>query len=359
MSSNKPVIGIVSWDFVQAKGGMGRSMQWMATAVSQDYRVLVGTPLSGLLPFTKRCGGHLLFSLCLPFVLNQWIKKNKVDLLLIPGGPGGVFLWKKPSIPYVCSVYHIYEQQARLVPWQWWKRIFIPLERSTYRGAVSILSFNTDTRRILEERYKIPAHRIQSLPHAVSDAWKAPLLHSKKKRFCVCVARLEARKGVELLVDAWSKVIENIPDARLLIVGQGMRAEAIDRKIAKTFGIVRIPALLFPDLVSVVQQAEVAVCPAYLEGFGLAAAEAMMAGTAVVSANSEGLRCFFERAGTGFLFESGSREACADRLIEVLKNDDVREQVAANAKKQAEYLFDETVASERLRDALKEMMTNG
>jgi len=378
MSSAKKTIGIVSWDFSHAKGGMGRSMEWIAESLSADFEVVVGTPGYGLpvtgyrgagtslLSFTKRFGGHTLFSLLLPFVLGRWIRKHRIDFLMMPGGPGGVFLWKKPNIPYICSVYHIYEQQARLVPGQGWKKVFIPLEKKTYRNASLILSFNTDTRRVLEETYRLPADRIVSLPHPVSDTWKEASTISRKKGLCVCVARLEERKGVGLLLQAWSLVTEKRPDAQLMIIGQGILADRLDERIRHLHHVVRIPGLLFSDLLSVVKQAEVAVCPAYLEGFGLAAAEAMMAGTAVVAAESEGLRClvgyglsvmgYGER---GFLFESGNAEECAAAILAALNDDDRRGRVISEARQYAELHFDHQRATDALQRVINERVTNG
>lgn len=368
-SSSKPRIGIVSWDFLHAKGGMGLSMQWIAESVSADFGVVIGAPvggellassfqLSGLLSFTKRFGGHTLFSLLLPFVLNHWVRKNRIDVLLMPGGPGGVFLWKKPRIPYICSVYHVYEQQARLVPGQKWKQIFMPLECSTYHGAAAVLSFNTDTRTVLEQIYRVPSKTIVSLEHAVDDAWKKKPVHGKTKHFCVCVARLEARKGVETLVDAWPMVVDTIPDARLLIIGQGNRAAVIDAKIAKNRGIVRIPSVLFPDLIEITQQAELSICPAYLEGFGLAAAEAMMTGTAVVAAESEGLQCLITDHQTGLLFHPGNAAHLAATIIMALKQERLRKEVTVTAQTKAGHLYDRTVASAALRHVINDIVTN-
>lgn len=370
-SSSKPTIGIVSWDFLHAKGGMGLSMQWMAKSLSADFNVVVGTSsqsyelrvmsyegtVTSLLSFTRRFGGHTLFSLFLPFVLNRWVKKNKIDVLLMPGGPGGVFLWKKPKIPYICSVYHVYEQQARLVPGQRWKQMFMPLECFTYHHAAAVLSFNTDTRAVLEKIYRVPSTTIVSLEHAVDDAWKKKPVHGKTKHFCVCVARLEARKGVETLVDAWPMVVDTIPDARLLIIGQGNRAAAIDAKIAQTRGIVRIPSVLFPDLIEITQQAELSICPAYLEGFGLAAAEAMITGTAVVAAESEGLQCLIADHQTGLLAHPGNAAHLAATIIMALKQNQLRKEVTIAAQKKADTVFDETKTSAGLRAAINDIVT--
>jgi glycosyltransferase involved in cell wall biosynthesis len=366
-SSAKRTIGIVSWDFLYAKGGMGRSMEWIASALSTDYAVVVGTPevsdqrheirdqvfeITPLLSFTRKYGGHLLLSFCLPFVLERWINAHHIDVLLTPGGPGGVFLWRKPSVPYICSVYHVYEQQARLVPGQWWKKVFIPVERRTYRRAVGILSFNTDTQVVLENAYKIPADRFHPLSHAIDPSWARAAV-SKIPGLCVCVARLEARKGVVVLIDAWKSVRAAIPTARLIIIGQGIQAETIDAAIAKLSGVVRIPSVLFQDLQHIVRQADVAVCPAYLEGFGLAAAEAMMAGTAVVAADSEGLHCLIDDQRTGFLFASGNADQLAQTLILSLQNDHLRQTVSVAAQGEAEKRFDSVMTSKVLVSAFR------
>ncbi len=357
MSSAEPTIGIVTWDFLHAKGGMGRSMQWMADALSEDAHIIIGAPSTGLLSFTKYVGGHLLFSLCLPFVLHRWIREHQINLLIVPGGPGGVFLIRKPKIPYISSVYHVYEQQARLVPGQWWKKVFVPFEKWTYRRAKAIMTFNDDTRMILGKIYKVPRGRILSLPHAVALEWKQSSAIRKKKGFCVCVARLEERKGVELLLEAWPMVTEKRADAQLLIIGQGILARKYDERIKHLHNTSRIPALLFADLISVVKQAEVAVCPAYLEGFGLAAAEAMTAGTAVVAADSEGLRCLIEDEKTGLLFASGDSNQLAQKILRTLDDEKERTAIINNAKTAAEQ-FDWKSASQILRHTVKERMTD-
>jgi glycosyltransferase involved in cell wall biosynthesis len=164
---------------------------------------------------------------------------------------------------------------------------------------------------------------------------------------------LEARKGVVVLIDAWKSVRAAIPTARLIIIGQGIQAETIDAAIAKLSGVVRIPSVLFQDLQHIVRQADVAVCPAYLEGFGLAAAEAMMAGTAVVAADSEGLHCLIDDQRTGFLFASGNADQLAQTLILSLQNDHLRQTVSVAAQGEAEKRFDSVMTSKVLVSAFR------
>jgi phosphatidylinositol alpha-1,6-mannosyltransferase len=45
----------------------------------------------------------------------------------------------------------------------------------------------------------------------------------------VCVARLTARKGQDTLIQAWPHVLQDIPEARLLLVGDGPHRQALER----------------------------------------------------------------------------------------------------------------------------------
>jgi glycosyltransferase involved in cell wall biosynthesis len=367
-SSAKPTLGIVTWDFLEAKGGLGRSIEWFAKTLCEDFSVVVGAPVGSdelsvmsykvmpLLSFTKRLGGHILFSLCLPFVLSRWIRKQNVDVLLIPSGPGGVLLIRKPKIPYIVATFHLYEQQAHLVPGQWWKKVFIPFEASTYRSARAVFCFNKDAQKILQNFYHISVHQLHLLPHAIDlQKWNNHL-HSKVKGLCVCVARLEARKGVDLLLKAWPSIVHQIPFAHLVIVGRGILATRIDRMMKRMPSVRRYASLNDSDLVSLVQRAELSVSPTYLEGFGLTVAEAMSAGTVVVCAESEGVRCLIEDKITGYLWKSGDEKSLAEAIIDALKQDDQRKTIAQRATQEAALRFDPTQASEMLRSTVKEVL---
>lgn len=346
---------------------MGRSVQWIASALAADFSVVVGTPCVGevksvrvtsLLSFTKHFGGHLLFSVCLPFVLNRWIARHRIDFLVFPGGPGGVLLLRVPRIPFLSSPYHLYEQQARLVPGQWWKKIFIPLESRTYRHAAGVLCFNEDSRNILQRQYKIPAQRLHFVPHAIDlQAW-IKRVSQKERGLCVCIARLEKRKGIDLLLRAWAEVIHRVPSARLVIVGRGILASKVDALVRCIPSVERIFSLSFPDLVALVQSAEVAVSSSYLEGFGLTIAEAMAAGTAVAAANSEGVRCLLEDQKTASLCRSGDAHALAESISSLLEQDTFREHLIRAAFKEAKKRFDPDAASQALRDAVHQILVD-
>jgi glycosyltransferase involved in cell wall biosynthesis len=367
--SDEHVIGLISWDFARPKGGMGRSLMWIASVLREGgLSVRIGAPVSdgsdtSLLPVTQRCGGHLLFSLLLPFFLRSWTLRHGVKRLLFPVGPGGVLLWKRSSLPCDVIVYHTYLQQYQCVPRQRWKRVFVPWERRMLKGARRIVCFCEDTARVLQEGYGIAGERISVLPHAVwndtnpkSQIPNPNIQYSSHSSdtLCICIARLEERKGVRVLVDAWKRVVRDVPDARLAIVGSGAQAGRIDRRIAsmKDGSVQLIPRLPQVDLELLVSSAQVALCPSYLEGFGLAAAEAMTAGTTVVASEVDGLRSLIDHERTGLLVPAGDAGALADAIVRLLQDDVLCERLADAALREARMRFDPVAAARAVVDAM-------
>ncbi len=228
-------------------------------------------------------------------------------------------------------------------------------------GAGRIFCFCEDTARVLREEMGIAEGRIFLLPHAINgfegsgrDAPWDVCTKEKESELCVYVARLEERKGVRVLVEAWQRVAQEVPDARLVIVGSGVQAKHIDRMIAlmKDDSVQRISRLPQADLERLVSSAQVAVCPSYLEGFGLAAAEAMMAGTAVIASDCDGLRSLIEHERTGLLVPAGDASSLAEAIVRFLRDDVLRDHLAEAALHAVRSRFDPAVAARAVVDAI-------
>lgn len=328
-------------------------MRWMEKALTPMGPIRVAAPASEtpLLSFTARVGRHLLFSLLLPLRLPAWLRAHPTDVLLLPIGPGGILLpWRPRRTKLIGIVYHTYGQQALMVPGQWWKRLFVPFERATLRQMDRVFCFCPSTRRVLLQSYGIPEDRIDLLPQGIDlNFWKP---ETKRPGLVVCVARLEARKGVEVALEAWSAIKRGVPEATLVIVGDGIKRARIDAMIQTLSGVTRVASLPIGKLRSLVASAEVALCPAYLEGFGLACAEAMAAGTAVIGSDVDGLRDLIEEGRTGRLVPAGDAEALAAAVTEVLTFRERATQMG-QAGSEAMKRFDAADADEMLRAAVK------
>jgi glycosyltransferase involved in cell wall biosynthesis len=133
------------------------------------------------------------------------------------------------------------------------------------------------------------------------------------------VGRLEPEKGHPTLIDAWPRVLESVPDAYLLIVGEGSRREALEHQVAELgIGSRVIFTGRRDDVPAVTAALDVAVLPSYREAQGLTILEAMALSRPVVASNVGGIPEMVEDGRTGLLVPPHDPQALATAIIRLL-----------------------------------------
>lgn len=167
----------------------------------------------------------------------------------------------------------------------------------------------------------------------------------------VFAGRLVPEKGVKLLIQAFAKVITQIPTAQLLIAGTGEEEEYLKQMIIDlelTTSVRLLGYLPRQELEDYFARAWVQAVPSlWSEPFGMVAAEAQMRGTAVVASDSGGLREIVKHGETGFLFPTGQVEALTESLLTLLQNRDLAEQMGQDGRKIAVAQFSEASCVEK------------
>lgn len=134
--------------------------------------------------------------------------------------------------------------------------------------------------------------------------------------------RLSREKGVDVLLRAFACARVDVPDARLLLIGEGAERPRLERLAAdlRLGDSVRWTGHLDRDTMEeTLDQAWVHAVPSVLEEpFGLAAAEAMMRGTAVVASNQGGLAEIVQEDSTGLLVSPGDEAGLGAALAGLL-----------------------------------------
>ena len=140
------------------------------------------------------------------------------------------------------------------------------------------------------------------------------------------VGRVQALKGVDVALDAFALVREDLPDAQLLVVGgpsgpRGQREmKAIRAKAARTGGVTFFDPLPHRTLADVYRAADVVHVPSRSESFGLVAVEAQASGTPVVASRVGGLIYCVDDGASGVLVDGWEPEDHAGALLEILND---------------------------------------
>jgi glycosyltransferase involved in cell wall biosynthesis len=167
-------------------------------------------------------------------------------------------------------------------------------------------------------------------------------------------------KGADVLVRAFARARQRVPDARLSIAGAGPAEPAL-RALIDRLGL-GDAAVLHGQLGGAALEQTLdrawlhAVPSRWPEPFGLTATEAMMRGTAVVASDIGGLAESVVHGTTGLRVPAGDEDALADALARILSDRALAERFGDAGRERAHALFSMTSCLERferLYDALR------
>ena len=131
----------------------------------------------------------------------------------------------------------------------------------------------------------------------------------------MCVASLKEQKGHRFLVEAAAKVLPGMPDAHVLLVGDGTLRPALERQIAEA-GLEGRVHLLGErrDVASLLLAADAFVLPSLWEGFSVALVEAMASGLPVIATAVSGTTQVLQDGVSGWLVAPGDAERLAGAM---------------------------------------------
>ena len=170
------------------------------------------------------------------------------------------------------------------------------------------------------------------------------------------VGRLELEKGHPTLLEAWPLVLERVPRAYLLIVGEGSRQDAL-HQIAREQGIER--HVIFTgrrdDIPAVTAALDVAVLPSYREAQGLTILEAMAMSRPVVASNVGGIPEMVEDGVTGLLVPPHDPPALAAAVSRLLLDHPLADTLA----RAGHDLVHDRFCVQRMVNAVQELYDDG
>lgn len=229
-------------------------------------------------------------------------------------------------------------------------------------GAASrVLCVSEFIRRHSVERYPAIADRAVTVYNGVDGERFSPdaSAGARHTETVLYVGRVEERKGVHVLLDAFERVISpRRPQARLRIVGPSSYwkrgdhgyYDTLEKRCAANARI-ELRGATYDDaeLAEVYRSGDVSVVPStFPEALGLTSLEAQASGVPVVVSDSGGLPETVAAGRSGFVFASGNAEQLGELVVDLLGNAARRASAGAAAREWAMTTFSWDVIAARL-----------
>ncbi len=193
-----------------------------------------------------------------------------------------------------------------------------------------------------------PAANVHVVPPGIDPAFSPDAsVPRSASPLVVAAGRLSPVKRFELALEAVRSARTRVPDARLVIVGEGPerpRLEAWIRQNDAAGWATLAGRVSFEELVRVYRSAWLVTSASLAEGWGMTLTEAGACGTAAVATDLVGHRGAVVDGVTGRLVPGP--DALGDALADLLLDDDRRTEMgAAAARRGADLTWDRTAAS--------------
>jgi phosphatidylinositol alpha-mannosyltransferase len=244
-----------------------------------------------------------------------------------PMVPGASLFATLQSRRPVFATFHANAGRARSL------RVMAPLARRVYARIDRPMAVSRAAARFIADTIGVPEPVV--VPNGVDlDAFRRPAATlDGRPPTLLFVNRLDPRKGFGVLLAAFARASEALPDLRLVVAGDGPdRLAAAQLPAGLRSRIELLGDVPHADVPDVHARADLFVAPALgRESFGMVLVEAMAAGLPIVASAIPGYTEVVEHGRTAWLVRPGDDAALASAIVTLLRDPAARARLVAEA----------------------------
>ena len=258
-------------------------------------------------------------------------------------------IYKKLKIPYVSTCHGFFRPHLGRRMFGFWGAKVIAISEAVREHLVNDLKVAKEDIALIHNGIDI--NKFQTpVSEKQKSAYKSRL-GIKDGPVVGIIARLSQVKGHKFLLAAMKEVINQLPGAQLLIIGDGSeKKNLIELTMKLGLGKCTFMEESTLDTRLSLSVMDVFVLPSIQEGLGLSAMEAMAAGVPVIGSNVGGVYSLIKDGQTGILVPSQDSSALAAAILKLLKDKALALKMAKAAKELIREKFS-------LQDMAKKMET--
>lgn len=252
------------------------------------------------------------------------------------------------TVIYTAHGFHFHKRASKLA----WV-VYYPIEKCFAKYTDILITINHEDFALASDRFKCKVCYTHGV--GVDASRYVPLLNETErieiyknigilpdKKVILSVGELLPNKNQKMVIEAMNTIVKEIPDALLIIAGNGPLKDELENLI-KSRGLSENVRMIgyCTELEKYQKIASVLAACSYREGLPLNLVEAMLAKNPIVASHNRGHDELVQHGSTGFLVEPDDSEEMAKYIIRLLTDKETRNTLGENARKFAlDYSFD-------------------
>lgn len=314
-----------------------------------------------------------LLPLAIPFVLPGLAKQYELDVALHAQWQTlGASLWARKRTGYPCRIFVAAHARELLIkPYSggsWISDLLHDQRKKLLKNADGFFPVSNYTADLLKKE-GIPNKKITVVGNGTDPDYFAPSptkklrqelgLEGKKILFSVC--RLVPRKGMDLVLQALSRITKRRKDVMYLLGGSGEDRQRLEQ-LAAELGVDKYVRFLgrIPDerLPAYYSLADVFVMPVRseppdVEGFGIVFLEANACETPVIGSRSGGIPDAVVEGETGLLVDEGDVDQLLQSITSLLDNPELAKEMGRKGRKRVSEKANWNQAAKKLLEKMQ------
>ena len=315
-----------------------------------DFREWLGV-LSGSFPEPYAFGKRV----------NIYLDKTSTDYDLIHDNQSLCYelINIQKEIPLVTTIHHPITRDRRLAleaAATWKERLsinrwhsFLRMQKKVAPQLNRIVCPSNQSKADVIEELKVNEENVNVVLNGIDlDSFNRDERVEKKPYRIITTASADVPlKGLKFLIEAMTEIIEEIPEAHLMVLGRAKEKGDIAKQISRLNLEEKISfrsGLSQSEVVSLYLSSHICVIPSLYEGFGFGAGEAMACGLPLISTQSGGLKEVIGQEAV--IIEAASSEAIVKAVKDLFSNKEKQLALSRAGRKRMEKEFNWMKAAE-------------
>ena len=315
-----------------------------------DFREWLGV-LSGSFPEPYAFGKRV----------NIYLDKTSTDYDLIHDNQSLCYelINIQKEIPLVTTIHHPITKDRRLAleaAATWKERLsinrwhsFLRMQKKVAPQLNRIVCPSNQSKADVIEELKVNEENVDVVLNGIDlDSFNRDERVEKKPYRIITTASADVPlKGLKFLIEAMTEIIEEIPEAHLMVLGRAKEKGDIAKLISRLNLEEKISfrsGLSQSEVVSLYSSSHICVIPSLYEGFGFGAGEAMACGLPLISTQSGGLKEVIGQEAV--IIEAASSEAIVKAVKDLFSNKEKQLALSRAGRKRMEKEFNWMKAAE-------------